>query len=153
MHDGRRSIQSEGRGGQDYYLPECYVCSGYGATLPHCPGYGSASPLESGLWYQGCAAGCRNGIIFHTPDAVGKTAARQPGGLPLPPETSAAPGRQTTRSGQRACPARRAAQGPRRAVTSSQHSHLAKLRHTKPGVHETRDAPNTSGRMCRCSQS
>jgi len=26
-------------------------------------------------------------------------------------------------------------------VTSSQQSHLAKLRHTKPGVHETRDAP------------
>jgi hypothetical protein len=30
------------------------------------------------------------------------------------------------------------AQGP---VTSSQQSHLAKLRHTEPGVHETRDAP------------
>ena len=27
-------------------------------------------------------------------------------------------------------------------VTSSQQSHLAKLRHTKPGVHETRDAPD-----------
>ena len=26
-------------------------------------------------------------------------------------------------------------------VTSSQQSHLAKLRHTEPGVHETRDAP------------
>ena len=30
------------------------------------------------------------------------------------------------------------AQGP---VASSQQSHLAKLRHTEPGVHETRDAP------------
>ena len=29
-------------------------------------------------------------------------------------------------------------------VTSSQQSHLAKLRHTKPGVHETRDAPHRS---------
>ena len=27
-------------------------------------------------------------------------------------------------------------------VTSSQQSHLAKLRHTEPGVHETRDAPD-----------
>ena len=31
------------------------------------------------------------------------------------------------------------AQGP---VASSQQSHLAKLRHTEPGVHETRDAPS-----------
>ena len=30
------------------------------------------------------------------------------------------------------------AQGP---VASSQQSHLAKLRHTEPGVHGTRDAP------------
>jgi len=29
-------------------------------------------------------------------------------------------------------------------VASSQQSHLAKLRHTKPGVHETRDAPHRS---------
>jgi len=43
----------------------------------------------------------------------------------------------------RACPARRAAQARvPAAVTSSQQSHLAKLRHTKPGVHEIRDAPN-----------
>ena len=27
-------------------------------------------------------------------------------------------------------------------VASSQQSHLAKLRHTEPGVHETRDAPD-----------
>ena len=31
-------------------------------------------------------------------------------------------------------------------VTSSQQSHLATLRHTEPGVHETRDAPNSFSR-------
>ena len=31
-------------------------------------------------------------------------------------------------------------------VASSQQSHLAKLRHTEPGVHETRDAHTATGR-------
>jgi hypothetical protein len=90
---------------------------------------------------------------------------------PWTPETSAAPGAR--KSGQaQACPwpgARRAgSRGGQRypdaserselafdnttrrknytnpgQVTSSQQSHLATLLHTKPGVHETRDAPDT----------
>ncbi|HEX3139459.1 MAG TPA: hypothetical protein VHQ87_05360, partial [Rhizobacter sp.] len=32
-------------------------------------------------------------------------------------------------------------------VTSSQQSHLAKLRHTEPGVHETRDAPAVQNKL------
>ena len=48
--------------------------------------------------------------------------------------------RSINRRGRKITQIQARAQGP---VTSSQQSHLAKLRHTEPGVHETRDAPHS----------
>jgi len=117
-------------------------------------GYGAASPASRALRVS-CGNGLRPPWTPETSAAPGgqeeragagpapaRRAARRPaaaGGCRYPDAREQMNWRSITRRrGGKITQMQARAPGP---VASSQQSHLAKLRHTKPGVHETRDAP------------